>query len=524
MDQNGLIQCVFCLVPGRCCVNETGCPWNRSCVDNTRTGVFCGECIEGYTESASSETCVPIEECSDRNMVSLLLKSAVTELFVPILPMFLFGAASDGSLTSLITFLQLIPLVLRSSVLTVYSWIFDLLQLQISALYRLFGLAHTCLYPSATALAKTASNLYGPILGFVDLALISVVAFILFMCGFFTWSAVKLIQIRSNIPKVNNKRTKFKLLLLNLAESTQNRLQLNKEAYFSVCLMLLIALFVPILNSVASLLNCVEFENDERLLVFGVVTCFEPVWQKIALGGLLFLCIFPLLMLIFHFILRKRHLRWLRSEKIRTNRQNRYNGVEYIRALQGGYKESRWWWECVSMSRRLVLVMLDVFVNNQVIRGWSVSFVCLIAFALHVFFRPYASFKNQFLEALYLFVLTVLSVFQIVPSVLLFYGISPDSSPGNSYIPIFELILILFSIIVFVISILLPPLLPIIAPRFAKLFGIDLRKSLMPDRRDDEQVDTLLTTTITTINDDYDPATNDQETEETTRLLDKEEK
>lgn len=95
------------------------------------------------------------------------------------------------------------------------------------------------------------------------------------------------------------------------------------------------------------------------------------------------------------------------------------------------------------MMRRLILLIISVFVPFLIWRAVLLFVGCLIALQSNIIFRPFANRMYGRVESAFLFNLTIIAALQIPHAVYLYLGESEKYNVTNLAIDIIELILIL---------------------------------------------------------------------------------
>ena len=113
--------------------------------------------------------------------------------------------------------------------------------------------------------------------------------------------------------------------------------------------------------------------------------------------------------------------------------------------LVGGYKQKYWYWQAVIMVRKLLLVMVNVFIPKELLelQNYCAMWVMLVALVLQLWLKPNIEDMHNNVEAFSLAAITITLNFGLI----YFWPAVP--SGANEFITVCLIILTLFCIVVF---------------------------------------------------------------------------
>ncbi len=202
-------------------------------------------------------------------------------------------------------------------------------------------------------------------------------------------------------------------------------------------------------------------------LFFIVVTA--PVLlkeQKINTLVFVLSLIFPLLALPFFFFLFIRVCSQGADDRGEKHSLKRFEATNFVAHLViEPYKSNKMYWEGAIIFRRLVIIVIAIFVPSLIIRHVLLVVACLVAMVMHVQIQPFKKFSSNLLETISLLILLCIAVMNLLKAVYFDWGEIPKGSIDTllQYYDIVEQAFVAFFPLLIIAVILLVVILRIIA-------------------------------------------------------------
>ena len=175
-----------------------------------------------------------------------------------------------------------------------------------------------------------------------------------------------------------------------------------------------------IVEKTLEVMNCEKVGNTYYLVKDFSVVCYDNKHNNFLIVSYIAIVIYGFGIPAFGFYLLYKYRYRL------YDMQNRYDGSTPLSFLFLGYREKRWYYEFIIMSKKAGLILLSVFLRNypryQII---GASLLVQISFFLHVFLRPYDTITSYGMICNKLESISLLSLVMTL-STGLFFG-TPDS-------------------------------------------------------------------------------------------------
>jgi hypothetical protein len=351
---------------------------NYNLCSGNRSGVLCGGCKTGYTQSLDGYSCVSNDVCL-RNIVWTW---AVTVIGYIIYSIYIVVSSLQTSKTGLIqcmvfygqmsAFAQLSAFTQRTTgPAKISAWLPQVLQFEsITSLY-----ADTCYATDLGAYAFTVLQLGGP-------------AIVLFCALALT-------------------------LVLKRARPFLQRRNVNVEiSTFATCSYVILLIFASVATVAFKLVTCskIAIGDSTKAVVFidGNVECYSYEW-KVFIAVVVLLCMFPF---IFAAALR---WKWL--------------PVNVQIVVCGAYSELRFYWGAVTLIFRLVMSIVFVCIRSFPSNAALVqSFLCIAILILLVHQKPYRHASTYILDIICHSVLAIQYVILAILTVPESLGIVPSET------------------------------------------------------------------------------------------------
>ena len=416
-----------------------------------RSGVLCGKCSDGYSETLYSPLCRKKEKCNDH---WFWLATTIYVVFLALYLVFKPPIFSElyrhslwftrrterfdvqqlrpyndqnhdpGYLKIIFYFYQVVELVMVNSPETTLTMVpiipsvIAIFNFQVKTLNGRIG----CPFPGLTAVTKA-----------------------LFQCTKFLGTLLSIGFV----------------YVIHRAASTSRYISVpSLSLYLAVALETLLLGYERLADTSLKLMHCVPIDKDWRLFVDGNMQCWQS-WQFLMIafivafivplilvlfwGSLLlakdqltakeFLlaCAFPLPRLVTWTI---RHLRRRDSEREVCSRSDT---DEIKKVLYGPFRESSsgdnstLYWESVLTGRRLLLLIIHTFATDPIIRFVCLNCACVLILVHHLAMRPFRDRKANVCEGLSLLSLVVICSFSLAEATYISEGMDPAEKNQNLF-------------------------------------------------------------------------------------------
>ena len=464
-EQNNLSTLRFTMCPAGYCSppQEPNFPEYNGCHGN-RSGVLCGHCNEGYTETLYSTNCRPSHQCRDYWFwpVALFYVSLMALYFTfkpPIIPLMK---------RQILWFKENKPARQNDN--------FDKGYLKI--LFYFYQAANLIVVSSSSQhVIKT--NLIEPVVGFFNFKSY----FVGFICPFPGLTVVSKQFFSASSVLGTMLMVCFFYVLHRGIQRLRGQAAPSVGPYVGGLLQTLLLGYTTLATISFSLLRCVPVGIEKHLFYDGNHACFQW-WQylliafvctfvipfvfvllwgsyklygkTLSVGKFLLACLFPLPSLIywlfFSFCQVQRHPV---NEVSGTPQQMSMNSVERIlydsfRRPEEGRKLSLSW-EAIMIGRRLILVVMKTFVINPMPRLVIMSVLCFLFFVHHSFTQPFRDSIANTAEAISLLFIVVLANVNVFFASFLSLAVPHEGDLG-SWWKVFEgveIVILCFAPVVF---------------------------------------------------------------------------
>ena len=425
----------------------------NSCYGN-RTGVLCGECLPGYSETLFSTECRKITECNNFWMwvLTMLLLTTGFVLYLLIKPpvlsflgthIFWFRKrdmvhisqelgqieehSENGYLKITFYFYQAAELLLVGSAENLLHKIPFLYAVVAAFNFEVRSITDGigCPFPGITAVIKELLLSATVLIAIAEVAILFFVHFVL-----------------------NIIRRKKRPSLLH---------------YMAVALEILLLGYERLAETSLKLMHCVPIGSEKRLFFNGEIICWQW-WQYILLAYVgifvvpfvivlyfgssklykacisskefLGACILPLPFLMYWLL--KKMLK--RKDNIHEDTENNKDVLEVLHGpfrQPNGNDKGTLYWESVLIGRRLILLCCHAFIATSMFRMVCMAGACVIMLLHHVWKNPYRDPIANKAESFSLLTLVMMAVINLTKATLISFGTSADG-PAKSYLETLE--------------------------------------------------------------------------------------
>ena len=235
--------------------------------------------------------------------------------------------------------------------------------------------------------------------------------------------------------------------------------------------------YAVITKSIFSLLTCVEVGGKQVLFIQGCIQCYEP-WQYVLMGiGLCWVIPFCLFVMLLPSLLQERKiskkgvffgvsfpllclLQILLVRCLKKGREDQQNPVHHhhfmdsiLKLISGPFKNKgkcQIRWEGIYLLRRLVIVSVNSFVQDQIYKLYSLLLIQVLFLLHHVNMKP---FKNKLLNMVETISLTALIMLNCVKTFAVYDAKHGLHEEGDDLLLLktfawIELVLVLFAPVV----------------------------------------------------------------------------
>jgi hypothetical protein len=343
--------------------------------NGNRTGVLCGGCKLGFTQSLDGYSCVRNDDC----IVGWTWAVSIIGYFIYSLYIVISALQdSDGLISCLLFYGQMSSFAIVSQPVSTGSdvqsakiseWFSQVSQFNSIASAR----SQTCYGIGMGAYETTAAHLSGPAI--VLLLAIAITLFLMRTKDFF----------------------------------------LRREIHFSVSISATLALtfvlfFSSIITVAIQLIACVDINGDHVVFIDGTHKCYDAKWSGLV-AVVVILCLFPVAL---PFAMRSKQL----PHDMRA-------------ALCGSYLETRFYWGAVTLLFRFVLSAVSAFTLRYPTTAAVIQCaICVAMLVILVHQKPYRHAVTYFFDIFCHYFLVVQFVLVSVLSLVESFGIvSPESNP-----------------------------------------------------------------------------------------------
>ena len=425
----------------------------NSCYGN-RTGVLCGVCSQGYSETLFSTECRKISECNNFWMwgLSMLLLTTGFVLYLLIKPpvlsflrahIFWFRKrdvehirrdlgeveehSENGYLKITFYFYQAAELLIVGSVENLLYKIPFVYAVVAAFNFKVRSITNGvgCPFPGITAVTKELLLSATVLITMAEVAIL-----------FFAHSVFNII------------RQKKRPSLLH---------------YMAVALEILLLGYERLAETSLKLMHCVSIGSEKLLFFNGEITCWQW-WQSILLAYIgvfvipfviilyfgssklykasisskefLGACILPLPFLLYWLL--KRILK--KKDSIQEGRQSCKDVLEVLHGpfrQPNGNDQGTLYWESVLIGRRLILLSCHAFIATSMFRMVCMAGACVIMLLHHALKNPYRDPIANKAETFSLLTLVMMAVINLTKATLISFGTSPDG-PAKTYLEALE--------------------------------------------------------------------------------------
>ena len=416
-----------------------------------RSGVLCGNCSDGYSETLYSPLCREKEKCNDHWFwlattiyvvflaLYLVFKPAIfSELYrhslwfkrrtkrfdVQQLRLHNDQNHDPGYLKIIFHFYQVVKLVMVNSPETTLSMVpiippvIAIFNFQVKTLNDRIG----CPFPGLTAVTKA-----------------------LFQCTTFLGTLLSI----GFTYVIHRAASKFRYISAP-----------SVSLYLAVALETLLLGYERLADTSLKLMHCVPIDEEWRLFVDGNIQCWQW-WQYLIIAFVLSFII-PLILVLFwgSLLLAKdrltaeefllacafplphlvtwtiRHLRNRDSERVVCSPSDT---DEIKKVLYGPFREpssvqhSTLYWKSVLTGRSLLLLIIHTFATDPIIRFLCLNCACVLILVHHLTMRPFREPKANVFEGLSLLSLVVICSFSLAEATYISEGIDPIEKNQNLF-------------------------------------------------------------------------------------------
>ena len=416
-----------------------------------RSGVLCGKCSDGYSETLYSPLCRKKEKCNDHWFwlattiyvvflaLYLVFKPAIfSELYrhslwfkrrtkrfdVQQLRLHNDKNHDPGYLKIIFHFYQVVKLVMVNSPETTLSMVpiippvIAIFNFQVKTLNDRIG----CPFPGLTAVTKA-----------------------LFQCTTFLGTLLSI----GFTYVIHRAASKFRYISAP-----------SLSLYLAVALETLLLGYERLADTSLKLMHCVPIDEEWRLFVDGNIQCWQW-WQYLIIAFVLSFII-PLILVLFwgSLLLAKdrltaeefllacafplphlvtwtiQHLRNRDSERVVCSPSDT---DEIKKVLYGPFREpssvqhSTLYWKSVLTGRSLLLLIIHTFATDPIIRFLCLNCACVLILVHHLTMRPFREPKANVFEGLSLLSLVVICSFSLAEATYISEGIDPIEKNQNLF-------------------------------------------------------------------------------------------
>ena len=416
-----------------------------------RSGVLCGKCSDGYSETLYSPLCRKKEKCNDH---WFWLATTIYVVFLALYLVFKPPIFSElyrhslwftrrterfdvqqlrpyndqnhdpGYLKIIFYFYQVVELVMVNSPETTLTMVpiipsvIAIFNFQVKTLNGRIG----CPFPGLTAVTKA-----------------------LFQCTKFLGTLLSIGFV----------------YVIHRAASTSRYISVpSLSLYLAVALETLLLGYERLADTSLKLMHCVPIDEEWRLFVDGNIQCWQW-WQYLIIAFVLSFII-PLILVLFwgSLLLAKdrltaeefllacafplphlvtwtiRHLRNRDSERVVCSPSDT---DEIKKVLYGPFREpssvqhSTLYWKSVLTGRSLLLLIIHTFATDPIIRFLCLNCACVLILVHHLTMRPFREPKANVFEGLSLLSLVVICSFSLAEATYISEGIDPIEKNQNLF-------------------------------------------------------------------------------------------
>ena len=416
-----------------------------------RSGMLCGKCSDGYSETLYSPLCRKKEKCNDHWFwlattiyvvflaLYLVFKPAIfSELYrhslwfkrrtkrfdVQQLRLHNDQNHDPGYLKIIFHFYQVVKLVMVNSPETTLTMVpiippvIAIFNFQVKTLNDRIG----CPFPGLTAVTKA-----------------------LFQCTTFLGTLLSI----GFTYVIHRAASKFRYISAP-----------SLSLYLAVALETLLLGYERLADTSLKLMHCVPIDEEWRLFVDGNIQCWQW-WQYLIIAFVLSFII-PLILVLFwgSLLLAKdrltaeefllacafplphlvtwtiRHLRNRDSERVVCSPSDT---DEIKKVLYGPFREpssvqhSTLYWKSVLTGRSLLLLIIHTFATDPIIRFLCLNCACVLILVHHLTMRPFREPKANVFEGLSLLSLVVICSFSLAEATYISEGIDPIEKNQNLF-------------------------------------------------------------------------------------------
>ena len=416
-----------------------------------RSGVLCGKCSDGYSETLYSPLCREKEKCNDHwfwlattiyvvllalylvfkppifselYRHSLWFKRRTKRFDVQQLRLHNDQNHDPGYLKTIFHFYQVVKLVMVNSPETTLTMVpiippvIAIFNFQVKTLNDRIG----CPFPGLTAVTKA-----------------------LFQCTMFLGTLLSI----GFTYVIHRAASKFRYISAP-----------SLSLYLAVALETLLLGYERLADTSLKLMHCVPIDKEWRLFVDGNIQCWQ--WWQFLIIAFVLSFIIPLILVLFwgSLLLAKdrltakefllacafplphlvtwtiRHLRKRDSERVVCSPSDT---DEIKKVLYGPFREpssvqhSTLYWKSVLTGRSLLLLIIHTFATDPIIRFLCLNCSCVLILVHHLTMRPFRERKANVFEGLSLLSLVVICSFSLAEATYISEGIDPTEKNQNLF-------------------------------------------------------------------------------------------
>jgi hypothetical protein len=389
-------QLHFYPCPPEYCCGDASTPCNSisSCA-GSRSGILCGDCAKGFTQTVGSAACRASGDCKDAAWfmpVSVLLAMAYA-LFA-LKKSEWSNTDNNGSMPQVLpACLQFVPALFAAALQPVLYF------------YQMASVLP--LQKSAPSLAMTA------IAGIANMQLHTGGGGG-FACPLSGLTTLQAIEFHYLIPIAVAVMLALGFVLKWKHTNIDRRLQQYQEAAMTVTVLA----YSTVMSTTFQLLHCVNIGSESRLFLSATNKC--GAWQA-PFFVLAVVLLLPLVLVL----LRRTGLAAHLHKKLAVKLSSCIPAAAAAQ-LQTPYARKYGHWEAVLALHRLVIVVVQTFTTNSAIAALLQVLICLIALVVHLLHHPFLIGATNHLQTALLGSLVVVALLN-VPQAIMAANATPES-------------------------------------------------------------------------------------------------
>ena len=473
-NDHGLLKFVHC--PPHYCnpsikQSKSLSVYNR-CYGN-RDGIMCGSCKEGYTETLFSKKCKPNEMCKDKWIWFLM--------FIYVILMALFLIYQPPIMQILVK--NILWLKKEHPNIMEYQPLDRRIEFDSGYTRIVFYFYQIASYLTLESIAVAARK--APYVSFF-IGLFNFQTRISrgsFGCPFPGLTVVT----KELVPALLVIATLFSIQVIFILHLSFNQWTGRpcsiKARYYGATLKTLLLGYATLANTSLKLLTCVPVLGESRLYYDGNIKCLS--WWQYVLIIFIVAFLLPFVVVIYWGAMKLRRklisvehfigscffplgfiLFWLIQKFSRPRNHHQLpddtnkSGKKVLKVLHDPFRPPRpcqygsFYWESVLIGRRFLLLSLQVFFPDPLLRLFFMDMTCLLVFAWHMTTKPFRDWKANIAEAVSLATLVAIATINLVPANFRSAGVTPQGPMKRNLNVLMQIEIFLLGIVPLLLALL----------------------------------------------------------------------